>query len=141
MFSFACACALATACAAGQTRDVGTMQRAQYAIDEGTANVLVRDALENYPLVERGQTDRLETRWVRGPDGSAYKLVVHIDGPGGGPFMVRVDTKLRTKTGAILEHDIPGWLRERHDRVVENIYRRLEPTKIVAEPPTAVAGR
>lgn len=136
MLSLAAACALATACAAGPTRDVAKMQRAQYAIDEGTASMLVREALDDYPLVERGRSDRLETRWLRGKDGSAYKIVVRIDGPGGGPFMVRVNAKLRAKNGAVVEYDLPGWLARKRDRLVVDIHDRLKPTEIDATPMT-----
>jgi hypothetical protein len=132
------ACALVTACAG--TRDVTKIQRTHYAIDEGTANVLVRDALESYPLVERGDSDRLETRWIRGRDGSAYKLVVHIDGPGGGPFIVRVTPTLRDARGAIFEHDIPRWLADERDRVAVRIYDRMKPTAIETAP-ASVATR
>ncbi len=134
------ACALVTACA-GTTRDVAQIQRTQYAIDEATASVLVRDSLEEYPLVERGKSDRLETRWLRGRDGSAYKLVVRIDGPGGGPFMVHVETKLRTKSGAIVERDIPAWLANERDRVAIEIYDRMKPAAIVPQAPATVAAQ
>lgn len=134
------ACAFATACA-GPTRDVSRMQRAQYAVNEGTADILVREALDDYPLVERGANGRLETRWLRGRDGTEYKIVVRIDGPGGGPFMVRVNTKLREKTGAIVEHDIPAWLANERDQLVAEIYDRMKPLEIVREPPATVAGR
>src|SRR6185295_20409079 len=108
----------------GPTHDVTTMQRAQYAVDEGTASVLVRDAMAGYPLVDRGNSDCIETKWLRARDGSVYKLVTHIDGPGGGPFMVRVNMKLREKGGAILEHDVPAWLANERDRLVVDIYQR-----------------
>ena len=134
------ACALVTACA-GTTRDVAQIQRTQYAIDEGTAGALVRQSLDEYPLVERGKTDRIETRWVRGREGNAYKLLVRIDGPGGGPFMVRVRGKLRTPTGAILEHDIPAWLASECDRVAVEIYDRMKPTAVVVEPPATIAAQ
>lgn len=138
--SLVLACALATACA-GPTHDVSHMQRAQYAIDESTASQLVREAMDDYPLVERGDSDRLETRWIHGRDGSVFKMVVHIDGPGGGPFMVRIDTKLREKSGAIVEHDIPAWLAAKRDRLVVDIYERMKPAEMVPEAPAAVAGR
>ncbi|MGE0404621.1 MAG: hypothetical protein AB7T06_48370 [Kofleriaceae bacterium] len=134
------ACALATACAA-QARDVRQIQRTQYAIDERTASSLVRRSLDEYPLVLRGETDHIETRWVRGKDGTAYKLVVHIDGPGGGPFMVRVEPTLRDRTGAIKKHDIPAWLVAERERVAVEIYERMRPAAIAPEPPATVAGR
>lgn len=134
------ACALATACAA-PTRDVRQIQRTQYAIGEDAASALVRSSLDEYPLVERGTIDRLETRWVRGRDGSAYRLVVHIDGPGGGPFMVRVAPQLRTRSGAILERDIPGWLVTERDRVAVKIYDRMKLTAIDVASPARVATR
>lgn len=128
---FGIACAFATACA-HTTHDVAQIQRTQYAIDEGTASVLVREALATYPIVERGESDRLETGWVHGRDGSAYKLCAHIDGPGSGPFMVRVDATLRTKSGAVVEHDIPAWLADERDRVTVAIYERMKPMAVAA---------
>jgi hypothetical protein len=66
---------------------------------------------------------------------------VHIDGPGGGPFLVRVHTKLRTKTGAILEHDIPAWLASERDRVAVEIYDRMKPAAVLVEAPATVASQ
>lgn len=133
-------CVLATACAAGPTKDVRQMQRAQYAIDGTTASILVRQSLDDYPIIAKGN-GRFETRWLRGRDGKVYKLAVRIDGPGGGPFMVKVDAKLREKDGAIIEHDIPAWLENERQRLVVDIYQHMKPTEVTEEPPATVAGR
>jgi hypothetical protein len=135
------ACAFATACA-GPTHDVTQLQRAQYAIDEGTASVLVRDALAGYPLVERGN-GQFETRWLQGRGGDVYQFVVHIDGPGGGPFMVTVETKMREKYhGHAITETVdapPAYLAKQRDKLVVGIYERMKQTVVVQEAPSTVA--
>lgn len=116
-------CVAATACA-GQTHE-GTLTDARYDTDVITASALVREALDDYPMIDRGN-GQFETRWMkRGKD--VYAFDIRLDGPAGGPFTVSVDTRMRYDGVSMPVTEPPVWLADRRDQLEARIYAKLRP--------------
>ena len=117
----------ASGCAS--SRNTAHMREARYATDVPAASAVVRDALANYRVVERG-SGRFETSWLRSGAGDVYQFAIHIDGPGDGPFMVGVDTRIRGRSGVETTDAPPTPIARERDRIVETIYTNLKALEV-----------